>query len=742
MSKSDDIATLAADFINSTSQHVFLTGKAGTGKTTFLKSLREKTHKQFIVVAPTGIAALNAGGVTIHSQFLLPFGTYVPDETAQADWGRFFNNSILARKNPLNSDRKKVLREIDLLVIDEVSMLRADILDALDYRLRAARGNYRKPFGGVQLLLIGDLFQLPPIVKDHEWSVLKPYYDSIHFFESTALKKTGFVYLELDKVYRQEDDSFVEILNRLRTNKCTEADIAALNKHYGKKTPEKAITLCTHNAQADKINAAELESLDGKSFVYEAEIEKDFPEKLYPISEKMELKVGARVMFIKNDNVSNLFYNGKLATVTELTKDSIKVDLDDEDREIEVERMNWTNSKFTVNSDNELEEEVLGNFSHFPLKYAWAVTVHKSQGLTFDQAVIDVGRAFAPGQVYVALSRLRSLDGLFLRTKIHTGAISGDHQVVRFSERKEAQAPPQDILERGRQVYLIESLDETFDFDEIPKRIDYTLNKAGEKARFSDPEMNGTLVTIKRAIEAEKENTLKFRRQLHQLVTAGDADNLFDRIDKGAQYYRNKLFEQLESLLKHLEFVKSLSKTVTYMRLVEEIDHTLTNHISKLYTAKPIAEGILQNNMELDTKKYDALRNARREKILEKVKAELAKNPIKDASRKEKKKPAKKGATYQETYRLLKDGLNPAQIAVKRSLAESTIWSHVAKGIKEGVLKLEKYMGDEDIAKIREALIEYGSGGTSAVHRALEGEYEYHHIRMVVNSLQVESTGD
>ncbi|MFT5973681.1 MAG: hypothetical protein ACJAZC_000287 [Cryomorphaceae bacterium] len=740
MSTTDDIATLAADFINSTSQHVFLTGKAGTGKTTFLKSLREKTHKKFIVVAPTGIAALNAGGVTIHSQFLLPFGSYVPDENAEADWGAFFNSSILARKNPLNSDRKKVLREIDLLVIDEVSMLRADILDALDYRLRAARGNYRKAFGGVQLLLIGDLFQLPPIVRDHEWRVLKPFYDSIHFFESIALKKMGFVYLELDKVYRQEDDSFIEILNRLRTNKSTEADIAALNQHYGKTPPEKAITLCTHNAQADQINMVELESLKEKSFFYEAEIDKDFPEKLYPISEKMELKVGARVMFIKNDNVDNLFYNGKLATVTELKKDSIKVDLDDEDREIKVERMGWTNSKFTVNSDNELQEEVLGSFSHFPLKYAWAVTVHKSQGLTFDQAVIDVGRAFAPGQVYVALSRLRSLEGLFLRTKIHTGAISGDHQVTRFSERKEAQAPPQEILERGRQVYLIENLDATFDFDEIPKRIDYTLNKAGEKARFSDPEMNSTLVNIKRAVEAEKENTLKFRRQLHQLVTAGDNDILLDRIEKGTKYYRNKLFDQLENLLKHIEFVRNLSKTVTYLRLAEEIDHTLMNQITKLWLAQPIAEGILQNEMSLDMVKYDALKKARREKILEKVKGELADNPIKDTSRNAKKKAAKKGATFQETYRMLKDGLNPQQIAIKRSLAESTIWSHIANGIKDGVLKLDKYMGTEDIAKIREALIEFGAGGTSAVHRALDGEYEYHHIRMVVNSLQVESS--
>jgi uncharacterized protein YpbB len=268
------------------------------------------------------------------------------------------------------------------------------------------------------------------------------------------------------------------------------------------------------------------------------------------------------------------------------------------------------------------------------------------------------------------------------------------------------------------------------------------LNKAGEKGRFSDPEMNSTLVNIKRAVEAEKENTLKFRRQLHQLVTAGDKDILLDRIEKGTKYYRNKLFDQLENLLKHIEFVRDLSKTVTYLRLAEEIDHTLMNQITKLWLAQPIAEGILQNDMSLDTVKYDALKKARREKILEKVKGELADNPIKDASRNAKKKAAKKGATFQETYRMLKDGLNPQQIAIKRSLAESTIWSHIANGIKDGVLKLDKYMGTEDIAKIREALIEFGAGGTSAVHRALDGEYEYHHIRMVVNSLQAESTDE
>jgi len=735
MNNDKDTSTVAAEFLNSTSQHVFLTGKAGTGKTTFLKELQEKTHKRFIVVAPTGIAALNAGGVTIHSQFLLPLGSYLPDDNAGAEWGPFFNNSILARKNPLNSERKKVLREIDLLVIDEVSMLRADILDAIDYRLRAARGNYRKPFGGVQLLLIGDLFQLPPIVKDREWSVLQKHYASIHFFESAALKQSSFVYLELDKVYRQEEQNFIEILNRLRTNSSTKNDINELNKHYDKTPPESAITLCTHNRQADQINEKKLTSLQGKAFEFRGEIDGDFPEHLYPLPQELSLKVGARVMFIKNDTTENRFYNGKLATVTKLKKDSITVTLDDEGGDLSVERMNWTNSKFTIGKDNELAEEILGTFSHYPLKYAWAVTVHKSQGLTFDKAVVDVGSAFAAGQVYVALSRLRSLSGLYLRTKIHQAAISGDRQVLQFSERKNTQASPDEYLKRGKQVYLIEKLETTFDFSGIIKVIDFVWNKAGEKGRFSDQEMNGTLITIKRAIEAESENTIKFRRQLKQLVAQQDYTLLIGRVEKGATYYEAFLFKQLKKLLKHLEFVKSLSKTVTYQKLVEEIDHSLMNALSKSKQVKSITKGIIENRMELDVNKIQDDIRSQRSSTLEDVRSDLEKNPIKDASRKPKKKPAKKGATFEETYRLLKDGLTPDQIAVKRSLAESTIWSHVARGIKDGVLKIEKYMGNEDIAKIKEALIEFGSKGTTAVHKALDGEYEYHHIRMVVNSM-------
>ncbi len=330
----EDFLTTASQFINTTSSHIFLTGKAGTGKTTFLRNLSKLTHKSHIVVAPTGIAALNAGGVTIHSQFLLPPVTFLPDRFLPEDFnenGRVINQNTLARKHPLNSARKQVLRSIDLLVIDEVSMLRADLLDAIDYRMKAARGNFRQSFGGAQVLFIGDLYQLPPVVKNEEKNILNKYYKSVWFYEAKALQEDALVYIELNKIFRQHDDTFISILNNLRNNETTYENIETLNQHY--KSEEEirklteVITLTTHNYKADELNQRELKNLKTESHFFDAQLEGDFPESMYPIQLSLEIKVGAQIMFVRNDNEGKMYFNGKLATVTEVSGDTIWVAL-------------------------------------------------------------------------------------------------------------------------------------------------------------------------------------------------------------------------------------------------------------------------------------------------------------------------------------------------------------------------------------------------------------------------------
>ncbi|MFN2423704.1 MAG: ATP-dependent RecD-like DNA helicase, partial [Cryomorphaceae bacterium] len=612
-----DRIALAARLINNTGRHIFLTGKAGTGKTTFLHNLARATHKNCVTVAPTGIAALNAGGVTIHSQFLLPFGSFIPGDNPQITRaGAFYTRHDLARRHPLNSPRKKVLRSIDLLIIDEVSMLRADVLDAIDYRLRSVKGNYRQSFGGVQLLMIGDLYQLPPIVKDHEWDVLREHYKSAHFFESQGLAQSGFVYVELDKIFRQSDSRFIDVLNNLRNDTCTAEDLATLNAAYDPtaKTESGVITLTTHNRQAEAINKKELEALPETPQDYHAEVRGDFPENLYPLPEILTLKVGAQVMFVKNDTMEKRFYNGKIARVTKLDKDTVTVIPEDESREITIGMTSWENKKYSVSEGSaSLEEEVVGTFTQFPLKTAWAITVHKSQGLTFDKAVIDVGQAFAPGQVYVALSRLRSLEGLRLRTKINPAVISNDPQVVRFSGRKDSQPPLSEVLREAQREYLREALKATFDFSDMLNQLQYAMQKMHGKLDFEDAEMNIAMAGLHTKILGENTNTNRFRSQITRLLADGDYPTLRERIAKGSAYYIDFLKECNFYLLKHLGEVEMLSRTKTYTNLLAEIDQLMSRQIGELLKADHVTACISEDREVDRNPKIEEKRKAMRE---------------------------------------------------------------------------------------------------------------------------------
>lgn len=739
------MAALAARFVNSTNRHVFLTGKAGTGKTTFLRHLSESTHKRHVILAPTGIAALNANGVTIHSQFLLPFGTFLPDRNLPMELpggANFYTQQTLIRRHPLNAKRRDVLRNIDLLIIDEVSMLRADLLDAIDARLRFVKRNYSEPFGGVQLLMIGDMYQLPPIVKDHEWSKMRDYYRSQHFFEAVALRESGFVYVELDKIFRQQDDAFISILNNLRNNVVTASDIEKLNEHFleEKDVPKDVITLTTHNYKADAINRTALDNLKGKTHYFQAEVQDDFPESIYPVSESLELKEGARVMFVKNDADGDAYYNGKLATVSSIRDEDIEVLMDGDSEPYTLKREKWENKKYTVNEKiKDLEEEVVGEFRQYPIKLAWAITVHKSQGLTFEKAVIDVGQAFAPGQVYVALSRLTSLGGLILRTKIDPNVVSTDQQVVEFAKTKEHQQPLDVILKQDQADFLNRMLSTTFDFSDVVKAIEAILKKNETVGQFEDAEMRSALDVIASNIKSEMANTQKFVQQLSFCLQENEHERLLSRIEKGSKYYIEFVESNLKLLLKHMEEVKQFSRTKTYSDALAEIDLILMKNWEQMDKARDVAEAIIhgkeiKKNLERDTE-----RNLLRRKLSSDAEKEAEKNPKNTKTKsgktrkgkKEKGSSPQKGATYEVTYALVKDGLSVTEIAEKRGMAQSTIEGHIAKGIEAGKVDINKFMEEDDRETIEMVIKDNPKENSGFVYGKLQGKYSYGQIRMV-----------
>jgi hypothetical protein len=461
---------LAMAFIQDTANHIFLTGKAGTGKTTFLEQLKGKSSKRMIITAPTGVAAINAGGVTLHSFFQLPFGPFIPgSENNEQNRERMFRFS---RK------KKQIIQSLDLLIIDEISMVRADLLDRVDATLRIHRRN-EQPFGGLQLLMIGDLHQLPPVIKQEEWEMLRNYYASVYFFSSHALAKTELINIELKHVYRQSDAHFIELLNRVRNNRLDAESLAALNQRYVKDfVPEEDqgyITMSTHNNSADAINRSRFSALKGKSFRFDAEIKGDFPEQSYPAPVSLYLKVGAQVMFLRNDpSPDKEYYNGKIGKITKIASEYVHVSCPGDSKEIVVEHLEWDNIKYSVNQEiMEVQEEITGSFEQFPLKLAWAITIHKSQGLTFDKALIDVSSAFAHGQVYVALSRCKSFEGMTLSAPIPSSGIDADEVVVNFTEKAGQNPPSEQQLQAAKISYQQKLLLECFNFQLLKGRLSY-----------------------------------------------------------------------------------------------------------------------------------------------------------------------------------------------------------------------------------------------------------------------------
>ncbi|MBS4058010.1 MAG: helix-turn-helix domain-containing protein [Bacteroidales bacterium] len=540
--------SLAAEYVRSTNQHIFLTGKAGTGKTTFLRNLTSITSKRKVVVAPTGVAAINAGGVTIHSFFQLPFGPQLPTSQTSDEFGIEQQPKQLAsRYQKISKTKINIIKSIDLLVIDEISMVRADLLDAIDEMLRRYRTRHL-PFGGVQLLMIGDLQQLAPIAREDEWMLLKNVYETVFFFSSKALQQCDYVQIELKHVYRQTDAQFIGLLNQIRDNSLDETGFKLLNQRYNEGfspgTDEGFITLTTHNHQAQHINQEKLATLKGKAKKFVASIRDEFPEYAYPTDFELELKPGAQVMFVKNDpSVEKLFFNGKIGRLLSIGEDELSVRCPGEEEAITVTRLEWQNMRYSLDEQSkEITETVIGTFTQFPLKLAWAITIHKSQGLTFEKAIIDAHAAFAHGQVYVALSRCKTLEGLVLSAPIGRQAIKTDQAIGGFVRQLEENQPDENTLNDAKAAYRKSLVVELFDFKVLHYRLKYISKLATEHLSSLDQSFVDQYQQLEQSLVVEiLQVSAKFQAQLTQLFASLDqldlSDLLQERIQKGCAYF-------------------------------------------------------------------------------------------------------------------------------------------------------------------------------------------------------------
>jgi hypothetical protein len=608
---SNEKLQLAFDFVQYTGKHIFLTGKAGTGKTTFLHQLKLNSPKRMVVVAPTGVAAINAGGVTIHSFFQMPFGPYLSPEIFGNDEASVVTGNPSVNFQKFNREKIAIIKSLDLLVIDEISMVRADLLDGIDSVLRRYKDR-NQPFGGVQLLMIGDLQQLAPVVKDDEWDLLKPHYETVFFFSSKALKKTDYVSIELTHIFRQRDEVFIRLLNKIRDNSADQQTLAELNKRYlpgfESKDGDGYITLTTHNYQSHNINDSKLAKLPAKIRKFTAKVEGEFPEYSYPTDFELSLKRGSQVMFVKNDiSREKLFYNGKIGSVVKMDEDLIWVRCPGDGEDIAVEQVEWQNTKYTIDDETkEIKESILGTFSQIPLKLAWAITIHKSQGLTFEKAIIDAKAAFAHGQVYVALSRCKTLEGMVLSTPISNQCIKSDAKVSFFNREIEQNPPGQELLESSKMAFQHSLLFELIDFQPLLRRLNYCAKLMDEHRESVFPALREIFAMMNRETRLDlSEVSEKFKSQIQQLIANNsnvEANILLqERIKKACSYFSDKLDSILIDKLKGLDIEidnKTIKKSVR-----DAVGKLNEDSTIKLACIKGCADGfIVKRYMEIRAK--------------------------------------------------------------------------------------------------------------------------------------------
>ena len=717
----------AWDFVENTGRSIFLTGKAGTGKTTFLKTVVERSRKRPIVVAPTGVAAINAGGVTIHSFFQLPFSPYVPGAKVESkyDFGR---------------EKRKIIASIDLLIIDEISMVRADLLDAIDAVLRRYRDRYQ-PFGGVQLLMMGDLAQLTPVVTPEDEQMLKPYYQTPYFFGSKALQQVDYVTIQLEHVYRQQDMSFVEILNQVRSGHPSQAALDKLNtrvvpnSHLSPVNSQlspvnsqlsNAIRLTTHNNLANFYNESELQKLPGRQFLFRAEVKGTFPDYAYPTAETLVLKQGAQVMFIKNDpSADHRFYNGRIGRITAISDKSVAVLCEGDVEAIGVEPMEWENTHYALNEQTrEIEAQVQGTFRQLPLRLAWAITIHKSQGLTFDRAIIDANQSFAPGQVYVALSRCRTLEGLQLASPLQQRAIINDQEVDDYIARQESDARrsiqqlPQ--LKQDYERYLLVQL---FDFRPLLYQQETMVRIFSEFFYHSQASLkqlhDQALLDLRaRVIDVAQ----KWQQQIQQMPIDGlrSADFL-ERVKRSAAYFAGALNDILAKPLELTARVETNNKQAA-RRLSNALPDERQTWLSRRYLLIKISEqGFTVSNYlkEKQMSMLDALDDGKGKSRRE---------------RKSKEKKEPKPKTWEVTLALYRQGMPPDDIARERSLTRGTIIHHLSRYIPTGEVSLDDLVPPDDQRAIAAVIQRIGTAdGTTAIKNLCPPHITYDEIRLMLS---------
>lgn len=729
MMKQDDhneLFKLAVSFVCYSHQSLFLTGKAGTGKTTFLKYIKEKCHKKMAVTAPTGVAAINAGGVTLHSFFQLPFGAFLPE--AGSVWGtgpqQFYNKKQLLSKLRLRESQRDVIKSLELLVIDEVSMVRADLLDAIDAILRSVRRRPSEPFGGVQMLFIGDLYQLPPVVTAEEWQSLSGFYTSPFFFDAKVLQEAPPVPLELQKIYRQSDPGFIYLLNQIRNNQCTERDLEQLHQAYQPtfipKENSGYITLTTHNKIANQLNESALNRLPGRTIEIKAQIKDDFPQNAFPADETLRLKTGAQIMFIKNDKgEKRRYFNGKIGTIKSIDERNKKIEVafPNEEDSFFVETETWDNVRYEYDKDNdELKEKTLGSFVQYPLRLAWAVTIHKSQGLTFEKAVVDAGRSFAPGQVYVALSRLTGTEGLVLHSRIYPESIQTDPRIQQYMNHHLSEGDYSQMLDQAQMSYAVKLLLSAYDWTNIEAEcIGHYQAFANRQIPDKEQAVRVAATVLDHHIELGKV-AAKFRRTLGQFFQTPPFPfgKIKERNQAAADWFLTALKEDIKALKQHLTEQEGKSKVKKYVKDVQvllqtieqkqiqvERSHALTKALSEAHN---IQEAMVQFLAPIP---------------IEKTEVNLAAKP-------------KKGQSALLTLEMHRAGKTIAQIAAERNLAESTIAGHLIGFISSGEVAATLFVSEESTKEILSAAEKIEELNLTKLNDALGHKFSFNELRAAV----------